>query len=191
MPPVFYWLGEYTEMGLRWLSSQFKIWYLFFNKRARQSIARSWSVIRIYETVILLLYAVSIVRILSLSHGAIPEPGTFENMNVLLIMVMIVPAIILGIGALAILFILSLFPWGKKTADKIFKYSESTELEKLKSETEKKLNTLEERLTSVESTMNDRLKNIEGNLKTLAGRTDNIGTPLKTKTKSKRKAKKR
>jgi len=144
--------GGYMEVVLHWLSTQFKIWYLFFNKRAWQLLARYWAIIQIYETAILLLYAAAIIRILLLSHGTIPEPGTFENINALLIIVMIVPVIVICIAALAVLFILSLLPWSRKVADKIFKYSEFTELEKFKSDIERRLTTLEKFKSETEET---------------------------------------
>jgi len=66
-----------------------------------------------------------------------------------------------------LIFILSFFANGRKMADKLFRLSESTKLEKFKKVIDNKLKVIKTELVDVKSHTDDRLNNIEAILKTL------------------------
>jgi hypothetical protein len=145
MPPVFYWLGEYLEMGWRWFSMQYWIWWAYFKTRAWRFWKLLWNLFSIYAVAIFVVTAILTLWAYLRDQNMPPE-----KLSVLSSVTNIMFAwLALGGGAIvfALIFVvfivLSSFPRGRDIADKNLKFAKPTEAERLKDETEGRLAALE------------------------------------------------
>jgi hypothetical protein len=164
-------------------------------------LARLWRFFVIYSVVILLATAVFTFSAYSYTKTLPPEDLLKLNTMVEMMFgwILLIVGVVIFALVFVLLFVLSLFPTGRKIADELFNFTGTTELEKFKGEIKDKLTSINRRLNNVktttnkrldniEVTINDKLRNIETTLKTLTGSTNHIETPLEIKSKTKKKA---
>lgn len=111
-------------------SKSYGQWWAFFGWRARQLLSQVWFVLSTFTAIVALAYAVFIILVI---FRAFPT-NLMEALNMVTTLTFIGAAIIPASLLFFLLFALSLSPTGRHLADKIFRYSEFTDFQKLKNE---------------------------------------------------------
>jgi len=141
------------------LPSGYRNWRPYFRSRARQLLSRLWKVLAAYSVLILVLSAVLNILVLFYSSSEFLSPevsGALEFFNRMFTLMALGSALFVFGLCFVLFLILSLHPKGRRIADKIFNFTDLTELEKLKG----KVGNIESELLSV----NKKLKGIESRL---------------------------
>jgi hypothetical protein len=129
-----------------------RVWWAYFKDRARKLLSRLWSTLAIYSVFILFASTAFVIWAL-----------WYSDMQTLPFEVSGLVTVVLSAGALGasipvftlsfiLLFIFSLSTRGRRTFDKLFRFPEYTEIEKLRKEMQNELTPIKEKLDNIEAT---------------------------------------
>ena len=180
--------GQFLSKHFHWLSSQYWVWWAFFKSRTRQLLSRLWGIFVYYSVLLFLVSAV--LTFLASTQDKVLSPETLSALDTAISMMFSWIGLLGAVAMFSLvfisLFVLSLYPKGRRIADKTFKFSESTELERFRNQVEDALTSINKRLDNIETKTNEGLKAIEA---TTNGRLKNIEITLKSLVEDKKKKK--
>lgn len=160
---------------MRWLSA----WQSYFKKNTRRLFLYLWDLLESCSVLILLFSATFGALYLYHSRGkpfSLEAWGALGALSAMLGLIALGAIFLVFFVVFATFFVLSLHSKGRKIADRIFKFTQPTELEALKIRVGK----IEGRLTSIE----ERVEKVEGSLASINTKLGNIEATLERVAKS-------